>query len=144
LIGFQLIADRFATSGAFSASAWGTAPFGGQDYPVTIIPPPQYGSDDLTADTAQNMADMVLTRKGQTVSVRPYAAWGSWRVNYALICGAEVAALRVYALARVFYLLPAGDPQFSRKVYWADGAFKPERIGPDAYALSFTLEQMAV
>jgi hypothetical protein len=141
-IGFQQIADRWSTSGSWGASYFGTAPFGGQDFAVVFVPAPQWGSDNLTLTTAQSVSDMVLRRNGQPVSVRPCANWATWRVVYARLTGAEVAALWAFCLARIFYLLPTGDPGITRRVYWTDGVFRPEPVGPDAYSLAFTLEEI--
>jgi len=141
-IGFQLIADRWPTSGAWGTSVFGTAYFGGNDYPITLLPSPQMGSDDLTAEISHYLADVVLKRNGKTVSVRPYADWSTWRVVYAAIPASVVAALWPYCQVRVFNLLPNGDDGVKRRVYWTDGEFRPVQVGRDTFSLSFTLESV--
>jgi len=139
---FQLIGTRFASSGAFGTSAFGTAPFGGWSYVPQELPTFHLGTDVLSAVRTRNVAEIVLGRYGQTVSVRPLAEWGLWRVNYALIIAADLDRLLPYFTARVFRLLPTGEPSNYTTVRWQESSFLPTPIGAGNYSFSFTIEEV--
>ena len=138
----QLIADRWASSGAWGTSAWGTAPWGGQDWEPVTVPKVALGSDSLEQVNHRKLADVILYRDGQPVSVRPRAAWGTWRVTLVLVDQATMDALWVFCQARVFYLLPTGDPDTALTVFWQDQEFAPQPMAPGKFSISFTLEQV--
>lgn len=144
MIAFQLRADRFAQTGAFGVSAFGGARYGGEDWPPYVVPDPGAGSDDLTRELVQRVAEIVLTRNGRPVSVRPVDSWPQWRVRWPALTAEQVAALWVFCQARVFDLLPTGQPGVSVPVYWSDADFAPEPVGPNLYALTATLSKAVV
>jgi len=139
----QLSADRFSSAGGFGVAPFGISPFGGEDWPPTTLPTITLGSDDLTRILARNVADIVHTRRGQPVSVRPFSNWAAWRVQHTMLTEAQLDELWVFCQVRVFRLLPAGDPGTYYTVYWTDGDFKPEPMGNGLYSLSYTLEEVA-
>lgn len=143
-IAYQLRGGRFATSGAWGASYWGTAPWGGQQFPIVPIPAVGLGSDDLTRTNAYGIADIVLTRNGQTIAVRPYSSWPVWRVVHPKVSAAELAVLWQFCEARVFNLLPQGTADLVHVVYWVGAQFRPVPIGPDSFSLEYTLEKVTV
>ncbi len=140
----QLIGNEFAASGAWGTAAWGTSPWGGQAYDPLALPTVGLGSDNVTALRSRGIGDIVLSRRGQAVSVRPFASWGVWRVTLPLLTEAELDALWPFCEARVFRLLPDKDnPGTYRTVRWANSDFLPDNLGNGKYALSFELEEVA-
>ena len=140
---YQIIPDRWPAAAPFGTCAFGTAYFGGADWAPATLPRINLGSDDVTRVMAHNLADIVLTRNGRPVSIRPYADWGKWAVRHAILSEDDVEALWAFCKARVFHLLPSGDPTNYRTVYWAESSFHPEPIGNGYYSLAYTLEEVA-
>lgn len=139
---FQLIELRTTVSGAFGVAPFGTAPFGGNQWPPYELPKVQLGSDNLRRLVHRGCSDIVLRKRGRVVSVRPAANWGIWNVNYNVITEPKLDELWVFCAARVFRLLPAGDPGTFHKVYWRGEEFKPVLIGNGKYSLNFTIEEV--
>ena len=138
----QLIATRGAAA-PFGTAPFGTAPFGGQRWAPVTMPRVALGSGNLTRLLDRRVSDVVHTRRGQPVSVRPAANWGLWEVRLPLVLEADLDALWVFCAARVFRLLPTGDPATYFTVYWQSGDFRPTPLGNGKYSLTFTLEEVA-
>lgn len=139
---FQLIELRTSVSGAFGVAPFGTAPFGGNQWWPYELPRVQLGSDNLRMLKHRGKGDIVHRKHGRVVSVRPVASWGLWAVNYSVIGESKLDELWVFCQARVFKLLPAGDPGTYYKVYWRGDEFKPLLIGNGKYSLNFTIEEV--
>jgi hypothetical protein len=139
---FQLISDRWSSTGAFGTAPFGTSPFGGEDWPPTALPRIHMTSDNLTRVLSRNVARIVHKRQGQTVSARTFTSWGVWRCAFVAITEAKLDELWVFCQAGVFRLLPTGDPGTYYTVYWDDQDFRPDYLGNGKYSISFTIEEV--
>jgi len=140
---FQLIDDRFGTAAPFGTAAYGTTPYGGEDWAPAELPRIHMTSENLTRLLSRRVADIVHTRQGQPVSVRPFSSWGIWRVAFVAITEAQLDVLWVFCQARVFKLLPAGDAGSFFTVYWTNQEFRPEFLGNGLYNLTFEIQEVA-
>lgn len=138
---FVMIGDRFGGSTGFGISAFGPAPFGGPDWPAVELPSYQLGSDSLQKVLRRAAAEIIHRRNGIPVEVRPFATLHRWAVNFSLIPEADVVALGAFFDARVFRLLPNGNPAEYRRVHWLGEEFAPVYIKPGFYSLAFELEE---
>ena len=106
------------------------------------LPTYHLGSDDLEKTYRMRAGEIVHSRHGVPVSVRPWTTFNRWRVNFNRITEAEIVVLRDYFEARTFDLLPSGAPESAIPVRWVDSEFAPEYVKPGIYALSFEIEEM--
>lgn len=138
---FMLIADRFASTGAYGTSEYGTAPYGGQDWPPYFLPTLVVPSDDLTKSNRPVRADIVHERLGVTVAARKWAVRRKWHVAHAAITQAEIDQLLAFHAEGRFYLLPTGDPGFPIPVRWvgAEPGLTPLRNG--LFDIAYTIEE---
>jgi len=127
---FQLKDARFDPSSGFGLAAFGTDPFGGSDAPAYYLPTYHLGSDDLQETHRKGAAEVVHTRMGAPVSVRPWTTFKRWRVNFNMIEESEIGDIQDYFEARIFNLLPTGDPAISISVRWVGTEFVPFYIAP--------------
>ncbi len=141
---FQLIEDRWAESGAWGTAPFGTSPFGGSSWPPSELPRIHMTSENLKRLLSRRLADIVHTRRGQVVSVRPFNNWGVWRVSFVMLTEAQLDELWVFCQARTFRLLPTGDPGTYYTVYWTNQDFRPEYVGNGQYNLTFEIEEVAL
>jgi len=139
---FRLREDRFDASGAYGNEDFGTAVFGGQDWPAFELPTYHLGSDDLQEEHSITASEIIHYRLGVPVSIRPYGeSVRAWRVDFAVIDEADIPDVKVFFLARVFDLLPHGEPLESIRVHWVGTTFHPVYLSPGKYSLSFKIQE---
>lgn len=139
---YMISGGRFSTTATFGTTAFGTTPFGGSGYIPDEIPTFNFGSDDLAASNRSVAAEIVQTRNGVPVSVRPFANRDRWAVTHNALTDEDLAVLQKYFKARTFELLPAGDRGNSTVVRWVGTDFRPVMRAPGLYSMSYEIEEM--
>jgi len=138
---FQIIGDLFVPGSGFGFEDFGTS-FGGTSYPAGTLPTYHLGSDDLQQKHRKRAGEILHTRMGIPVSVRAWTSVNRWRVNFNAISESDLPDIQVYFDARVFNLLPTGDPGISILVRWVDVEFAPKYLFPGQYSLAFEIEEL--
>ena len=138
---FQLTGNAFDASTGFGMD-FGLAAFGGSDYAAYELPTYHIGSDDLTEDHRRKAAEIVLYRLGAPVSVRKWTSFRRWRINFNDLAEGNLSDLKTFFDARLFNLLPTGDPAIGYYVHWVDAEFAPVYVSPGHYSLTFEIEEV--
>ena len=139
---FQIIGHYTTEGSGFGLEDFGTGSFGGTMYPAEDLPPYHIGSDDLQQSHRKRAAEILHTRLGVPVSVRPWTTFRRWRVNFNAISESDLPIVQDFFEARIFKFLPSGDPAISITVRWVDIEFAPEYLFPGQYSLAFEIEEI--
>lgn len=106
------------------------------------LPDAQLGSDDPSDIYHQTAGEIVHSRLGIPVSVRPWVTNDKWRYNLNMTTELAVATLKIFFDRRVFYLQPTSVDTLQYLVRWVESEFIAEYIKPGFYSISFTLEKV--
>ncbi|HOX27427.1 MAG TPA: hypothetical protein PLU44_16895 [Candidatus Krumholzibacteria bacterium] len=139
---YQLQGNQYATNGALGTSALGTCPLGGSLYDPYEVPCQYLGSDDLRTRDRVEIAGPQHERHGVVIGQRTWAEIGRWRVIHRGLESEQLTALKTYWSARIFNLLPDGNPTGSViPVLWRTREWNPTRVRGGRYSLEYELEE---
>jgi hypothetical protein len=139
---YQLRGNEYGSSGALGTAPLGTCPLGGNLYDPYEVPTQYLGSDDLRVRGRIDPAGPQHERHGVVIGMRTWAEVGRWRVIHRGLTDEQVATLKTYWSARIFNLLPDGNPTGTViPVLWRTREWHPERIRGGRYQLEYELEE---
>lgn len=141
--GFQHEDARFASGAIFGTGAFGTAAFGGGDWPIVALPENEQPGDDTGRPLRRRWGGTVHRRHGIVVGRR---TWYSGKVWSFVFTGQDVAfmeSLRDFFEAKRFRFLPdvTIETAFYR-VIWSGDEFHPEPMqATNEYTIRFEIEE---
>ena len=119
----------------------GLAFLGGTSVLLTL-PSQSVGGDDFTKTYTGNAHDIVHTRFGAVIGLRPWTTTSRWKVRFNGVNEAMVNSLKQFFDLRVFKLMPLDVDFATHEVRWVETTFDAKYNSPDSYNITATWEEI--
>ena len=138
---FQFLCDAY--TGDDYGLGWGTEPYGAEAQDPYFIPNLVIPSADLQDYRFYRVAEIRQVRHGLIIANRKFAMKKRWPLFWDPIAESELDDMVAYFQARMFRMLPYGDPEGAVVVVrWLEQDFKPVSLRGGWWKLKCTLEEI--